>query len=37
MAAELEISVPTARRDLEALAMSGIPSTRHEDEAAGGV
>lgn len=25
LAAELEISVPTARRDLEALAMSGIP------------
>lgn len=30
LAAELEVSVPTARRDLEALAMSGIPiySTR---------
>lgn len=25
LAAELEVSVPTARRDLEALAMSGIP------------
>ncbi|MFK0240540.1 helix-turn-helix transcriptional regulator [Microbacterium sp. NPDC090281] len=25
LAAELEISVPTARRDLEALAMSGVP------------
>jgi predicted DNA-binding transcriptional regulator YafY len=36
LADELEVSVATARRDLEALSAAVIPSTRSRDAAAAG-